>query len=267
MSLMHDIEELAAAEAPAFDRRRAVRAVNDLKFFLTHGQIRAAVREGGGWVSVPWVKQGILLGIRAGVLQDLPVARRLRFVERDSFPPRELTKDDGVQVAAAGTVIRDGAFVARGVVCLSPVSVEPGAYVDTGTVLEPHVLVGPCVQVGCRVRVGAGTQLGGALEPVSALPVILEDDVSIGGQCGVFGSTIIGAGAQIAPGVVIDGTKPLFDTVRRTILRAGDGAPLKIPPRAVVRQGTVPLGDAWSSKQGLGVLVPLIVAYRDGGAG
>jgi 2,3,4,5-tetrahydropyridine-2-carboxylate N-succinyltransferase len=264
MALMHDIEELAAPDTLVLDRRRALRAVNELKFFLTHGEVRAALREGGAWAVVPWVKQGILLGIRTGALEDLPLARRIRFVDRDNFPPREFTKEDGVLVASPGTVIRDGAFVARGVVCLSPVSVEPGAYVDVGTTLEPHVLVGPCVQIGCRVRVGPGTQLGGSVEPVTALPVIIEDDVTIGGQCGIFGSTVVGAGARLASGVVIDSDRPVFDTVRRAVYSAGAGRPLIIPPGAVVVQGTRPAEGPWASEQNLGVLVPVIVAYLNG---
>lgn len=262
MSLREQIEGLAASKTAFSDDDRAVFA--RFQEALNRGEIRAAERgPDGRWHVNTWVKQGILLGFRIGVLVDMSVDRTLRFFDKDTFPTRELTVADGVRVVPGGTSLRDGCYVAPGVVCMPPTYVNAGAYIDEATMLDSHVLVGSCAQVGKRVHLSAAAQIGGVLEPVGAMPVIIEDDVLVGGGCGVYEGTVVRAGVVLAAGTVLTGSTPLYDAVRGEVYRRAPGGVLEVPSRAVVVPGTRPLAGEHAREWELSVYTPVIVKYRD----
>ncbi|MDQ8154870.1 MAG: 2,3,4,5-tetrahydropyridine-2,6-dicarboxylate N-succinyltransferase [Gemmatimonadota bacterium] len=237
---------------------------------LEAGLVRAAVRdEHEQWVAVPWVKRGILAGFRVGrmvdqsVLGDARVSRPFTFFDKHTYPTRALTLDDGIRVVPGGSSIRRGAFVARGVVCMPPMFVNVGAYVGAGTMVDSHALVGSCAQIGERVHLSAAAQIGGVLEPVNASPVVIEDDVVVGGNCGVYEGTVVRARAVLAAGVVLTRGTPVFDLVQERVLRAPPGGVLQIPAGAVVVPGARQVGRGWGQEQGLSLQTPVIVKYRD----
>jgi 2,3,4,5-tetrahydropyridine-2-carboxylate N-succinyltransferase len=232
---------------------------------LEHGVVRAAERdEEGIWRINRWVKDGILLAFRLGRLCDVPGAGPFTFADFDTLPVRGLRAEDGVRVVPGGTTVRAGAYLARGVICMPPSYVNVGAWIGEGTMVDSNVLVGSCAQVGRGVHLSAGVQLGGVLEPAGALPVIIEDDVMIGGNAGVYEGTIVRRGAVIAPGVQLSGSTRVVDIVRnRTWRRDGEQA-LEIPPGAVVVPGSRPASDPVAAAQGISVYAPVIVKYRDG---
>ena len=246
-------------------RREARNAVAHLLRALEHGVVRAAERdEEGIWRINRWVKDGILLGFRLGRLCDVPGAGPFTFVDFDTLPVRGLRAEDGVRVVPGGTTVRAGAHLARGVICMPPSYVNVGAWIGEGTMVDSNVLVGSCAQVGRGVHLSAGVQLGGVLEPAGALPVIIEDDVMVGGNAGVYEGTIVRRGAVIAPGVQLSGSTRVVDIVRnRTWRRDGEQA-LEIPPGAVVVPGSRPASDPVARAQGISVYAPVIVKYRDG---
>jgi 2,3,4,5-tetrahydropyridine-2-carboxylate N-succinyltransferase len=262
MSLPDRIEELAARHTREFtDEDRALFA--EFKAALNCGAVRAAYRtEDGVWRVNSWVKRGILLGFRMGELVEMS-AGPLRFFDKHTYPVRQMTIADNVRIVPGGSSIRDGAYVAPGVVCMPPMYVNVGAYVDEGTMIDSHALVGSCAQVGKRVHLSAAAQIGGVLEPVGAVPVIIEDDVLIGGNCGIYEGTVVRAGAVVAAGVVLTGSTPVYDLVRGEIYRRTAESPLEIPAGAVVVPGARAVetdqGRAW----GLSLSAPVIVKYRD----
>jgi 2,3,4,5-tetrahydropyridine-2-carboxylate N-succinyltransferase len=263
MTLREAIEALAAQDPAAVDRDAALQRFGEFKFFLNRGDIRAAEKTPAGWRVNLWVKQGILLGFRLGVLTDVSIDPRFRFFDKSTYPLKSLTLDDGVRVVPGGSSIRDGAYVARGVVCMPPMYINAGAYVDEGTMIDSHALVGSCAQVGKRVHVSAAAQIGGVLEPAGALPVIIEDEVMLGGNTGVYEGTIVSRRAVIAAGVILTGGTQVYDTVRNAVYRRTGTDPLVIPEGAVVVPGTRPLGSPWAKEQGLSVATPIIIKYRD----
>jgi 2,3,4,5-tetrahydropyridine-2,6-dicarboxylate N-succinyltransferase len=258
------IETLAATPAGAGLPADAERVVDDLLAALEAGTVRAAERGAdGAWRAVPWVKRGILLGFRAGrVVDQSPANGPFRFFDKHTYPTRPLTLDDGVRVVPGGSSVRRGAFLARGVVCMPPMFVNVGAWVGEGTMIDSHALVGSCAQVGARVHLSAAAQIGGVLEPVNAAPVVIEDDVVVGGNCGVYEGTIVRARAVLAAGVVLTRGTPVYDLVKETTYRAGD-APLEIPEGAVVVPGARAVRSPWGSAEGLALQTPVIVKYRD----
>ncbi|MDT4896866.1 MAG: 2,3,4,5-tetrahydropyridine-2,6-dicarboxylate N-succinyltransferase [Acidobacteriota bacterium] len=264
MSLREEIEELSQRDTGSFtDRDRALFV--EFKEALNRGEVRAATRaEGGEWRVNSWVKRGILLGFRMGALSDMsPADKSLRFFDKDTYPVRALELENNVRIVPGGSSIRDGAYVAPGVVCMPPMYVNVGAYVDEGTMIDSHALVGSCAQVGKRVHLSAAAQVGGVLEPIGAVPVIIEDDVLVGGGCGVYEGTIVRERAVLAAGTILTGSTPVFDLVRERIYRRTNDSPLEIPMGAVVVPGTRAVeterGRAW----GLSVYAPIIVKYRD----
>ena len=229
---------------------------------LERGDIRAAERSADGrWRAVPWVKRGILLGFRVGHLVEM--GETLSFVDKHTYPPRRLRAADNVRVVPGGSSIRRGTYVAPGVVCMPPMYINVGAYVDKGTMVDSHALVGSCAQIGERVHISAAAQVGGVLEPVTAAPVVIEDDVLIGGNCGVYEGTIVRTRAVLAAGVVLTRGTPVFDLVRETVYKASGDAPLEIPEAAVVVPGTRAIKGGWGADQQLGLQAPVIVKYRD----
>ena len=263
MALRNDIEELYGSDPAALDRASALSAFAEFKFFLNRGDIRAAEKVGGAWIVHHWVKKGIVLGFRLGALEDVSIDARFRFFDKSTYPLKALTVADNVRLVPGGSSIRDGAFVARGVVCMPPMYINAGAYVDEGTMVDSHALVGSCAQVGKRVHLSAASQIGGVLEPVGALPVIIEDDVLIGGNCGIYEGTIVSARAVIGAGVILTGGTPVYDAVKEVVYRKEGARPLVIPENAVVIPGSRPMENSWAKARGLSVATPVIVKYRD----
>ncbi len=263
MPLRERIEALAARANGEFSEQdRAL--FDEFKSALNKGEIRAAERDGDGtWRANAWVKQGILVGFRMGQLTDMSASTHLRFFDKDSFPARPTSIDDNVRIVPGGSSIRDGAYVAPGVVCMPPMFVNAGAYVDEGTMIDSHALVGSCAQIGKRVHLSAAAQIGGVLEPVGAVPVVIEDDVLVGGGCGVYEGTIVRERAVLAAGTILTGSTPVYDLAREQIYQRSAEAPLEIPAGAVVVPGSRTvrgeLGVAW----GLSLYAPVIVKYRD----
>lgn len=264
MALREEIEALSAGDDSTI-ATRARELFNEFKAALNLGEIRAAERDlEGGWHTNFWVKRGILLGFRLGILSDMsPVDGSLRFFDKDTYPVRPLTAENNVRIVPGGSSIRDGAFVASGVVCMPPMYVNVGAYVDEGTMIDSHALVGSCAQIGKRVHLSAAAQVGGVLEPVGAMPVIIEDDVLVGGNCGVYEGTIVRAGAVLAPGTILTGATPVYDLVREQIYRRTDETALEIPAGAVVVPGTRAVTSNRGTAWGLSLYAPVIVKYRD----
>ncbi len=252
MSLRERVEALAAQKRERYgEAERALFA--EFRAALTRGEVRAAERApGGAWCVNAWVKQGILLGFRMGVLADMSAHPTLRFFDKDTYPVRPTTLADGVRIVPGGSSIRDGAYVAPGVVCMPPMYVNVGAYVDEGSMIDSHALVGSCAQVGKRVHLSAAAQIGGVLEPVGALPVVIEDETLVGGGCGVYEGTIVRERAVLAPGTILTGSTPVYD------LR-----PLEIPAGAVVVPGARGAPGASAARWGISLYAPVIVKYRD----
>src|SRR5512141_327332 len=266
-SLQQRIEQALADAAAGSPPANARGVVDDLLAALEAGEVRAAQRdESGEWKAVPWVKRGILLGFQVGTLTDMsqdsatPV---FRFFDKDTYPPRRLTLSDGIRVVPGGSTIRRGAYVAAGVVCMPPMYVNVGAHIGKGTMVDSHALVGSCAQIGERVHLSAAAQIGGVLEPVNASPVVVEDDVVLGGQCGVFEGTVVRERAVIGAGVVLTRGTPVFDLVRETVYRGTAERPLEIPSDAVVVPGARKVSSAWGEGEGLSLQTPVIVKYRD----
>ncbi|HMK39391.1 MAG TPA: 2,3,4,5-tetrahydropyridine-2,6-dicarboxylate N-succinyltransferase [Bacteroidota bacterium] len=264
MALQADIEALYDSGPAETDLADALKAFSEFKFFLNRGEIRAAEKKGDAWLVNHWVKKGILLGFRIGALHDVSIDSRFRFFDRSTYPLKNLSAADGVRLVPGGSSIRDGAYVAHGVVCMPPMYINTGAYVDEGTMVDSHALVGSCAQIGKRVHISAAAQIGGVLEPVGAMPVIIEDDVLIGGNCGIYEGTIVSRRAVIAAGVILTGGTAVYDAVKQQVYRKTPGAPLVIPENAVIVPGSRPLDTDWGRKSGLSLATPVLVKYRDG---
>ena len=263
MSLRERVEALAAERRDRYhEADRALFA--EFRGALARGEIRAAERRpDGAWCVNAWVKRGILLGFRMGVLVDMSPHPSFPFFDKDTYPVRPTTLAEGVRLVPGGSSIRDGAYVAAGVVCMPPMFVNVGAYVDAGTMIDSHALVGSCAQIGRRVHLSAAAQIGGVLEPVGALPVIVEDDVLVGGNCGVYEGTIVRERVVLAPGVLLTGGTAVVDLVRNRIYRRDGDQPLEIPAGAVVVPGTRPIGHGVGAEMGIGLYAPVVVKYRD----
>jgi 2,3,4,5-tetrahydropyridine-2-carboxylate N-succinyltransferase len=266
MSLQDDILGLVAQGAEA-DSAAARDAFARLRDALSTGEARAAEPDHStptGWKVNTWVKQGILLGFRFGALADASADHgRWPFTDKDTLPLKKITVASGVRVVPGGSTVRDGAFVARGVICMPPMYINIGAWVGEGTLVDSHALVGSCAQIGARVHLSAAAQVGGVIEPVGALPVIVEDDVLVGGNTGLYEGVVVRARAVIGAGTVITGSTPLYDLPNARIIKPEPGTPLVVPEGAVVvpgaRQVTVGAGAEW----GLSLATPVIVKYRD----
>ena len=248
----------------------AEQVVEELLRALEAGEVRAAERDASGnWRAVPWVKQGILLGFRVGQVIDMTAyvsegaPARFFFFDKHTFPPHGFDMTDGVRIVPGGSSIRRGAYVAPGVVCMPPMYINVGAYVGANTMVDSHALVGSCAQIGARVHLSASAQIGGVLEPVSAAPVIIEDDVLVGGNCGVYEGTVVREGAVLAAGVILTRGTPVFDLVRETVYRGDVEHALEIPAGAVVVPGARKVRAAWGASEELSLQTPVIVKYRD----
>ena len=263
MPLREQIEAIAARQHNQFTPDdRAV--FDELKRALNRGEVRAAEKtESGKWLVNSWVKQGLLLGFRMGAIIDVSAGEVFKFFDKDTYPTRPTTMEENVRIVPGGSTIRDGVYIAPGVVCMPPMFVNAGAYVDAGTMIDSHALVGSCAQIGRRVHISAAAQIGGVLEPVGAVPVIIEDDVLVGGNCGVYEGTIVRERAVLASGTVLTGSTPVYDLVRGEIYqRAKDGS-LEIPAGAVVVSGARAVTTERGRDWGLSLYAAIIVKYRD----
>jgi 2,3,4,5-tetrahydropyridine-2-carboxylate N-succinyltransferase len=264
------VEALASTPAGTQLPDDARSVVRHLLEALEEGSVRAAAKDPatGEWRAVPWVKRGILLGFRVGEMIDMSIRSSdddiaLGFFDKDTYPPRALTLADGIRVVPGGSSIRRGAYVAKGVVCMPPMYINVGAYIGSGTMIDSHALVGSCAQVGERVHLSAAAQLGGVLEPVNASPVVVEDDVVVGGNCGIYEGTVVRKRAVIGAGVVLTRGTPVYDLERQVVHRAENGKPLVIPENAVVVPGARAVKGEWGQSQGISLQTPVIVKYRD----
>jgi 2,3,4,5-tetrahydropyridine-2-carboxylate N-succinyltransferase len=272
VQLQKTIERHFAAGSAAIGDPSAMEAFLSLRAALESGEVRAASPDAAsptGWRVNAWVKQGILLGFRLGVLEEMPVgglsfpAFGFPYVDKHTYPARHFTTADGIRLVPGGSSIRAGAYVARGVVCMPPMYINAGAYVDEGTMVDSHALVGSCAQIGKRVHLSAAAQIGGVLEPVNASPVVIEDDVLVGGNTGVYEGTIVRKGAVLAAGTILTRGTPVFDLVNGAILRATAGSPLIIPENAVVVPGSRAINKDKGQEWGLSLYAAVIVKYRD----
>jgi 2,3,4,5-tetrahydropyridine-2,6-dicarboxylate N-succinyltransferase len=230
---------------------------------LTAGKVRAAEKQDGHWVVNAWVKQGILLGFRLGELSEMGRDGGLSFVDKDTFPARNFTVGDRVRVVPGGSSVRQGAYVAPSVICMPPMFINVGAYVDEGTMVDSHALVGSCAQIGKHVHLSAAAQIGGVLEPINAAPVIIEDDVLVGGNCGIYEGTLVRARAVLGAGTILTRSTPVYDIVRGEVYRASDEQPLEVPENAVVVPGSRAVKKGQAGKWNLALYTPVIVKYRD----
>ncbi|MGA2966386.1 MAG: 2,3,4,5-tetrahydropyridine-2,6-dicarboxylate N-succinyltransferase [Terriglobales bacterium] len=256
------IERLAADETIA-NASEARRTFLEFRAALTGGKIRAAEKVNGRWVVNLWVKQGILLGFRLGELKEMSGGGVLSFVDKDTFPARRVTLADRIRFVPGGSSIREGAYVAPSVICMPPMYINVGAYVDEGSMIDSHALVGSCAQIGKRVHLSAAAQVGGVLEPINAVPVVIEDDVLVGGNCGIYEGTLVRARAVLGAGTILTRSTPLYDLVRGEIYRASAEHPLEVPEYAVVVPGSRAVTKGKSAEWNLSLYTPVIVKYRD----
>ena len=241
------------------------------KVGLNRGVSRAAEPDPSsptGWRVNPWVKKGILLGFRMGAIVDMSIdARRQPFFDKSTYPMHAFSAADGVRIVPGGSSIRDGAYIARGVICMPPMFVNVGAYVGENTLIDSHALVGSCAQVGRNCHISAAAQIGGVLEPIGALPVIIEDDVLVGGNSGVYEGTIVKRRAVLGTGTILNRSIPVYDLVRDAVYSAKDDQPLVIPEDAVVVPGSRGVTHPAAIKWGLSLQAAVIVKYRDAKTG
>jgi 2,3,4,5-tetrahydropyridine-2-carboxylate N-succinyltransferase len=263
LSLRNTIEESFSRTADRLDRKKLLGVIRQLKTLLNDGAVRAAECIDGEWRVNEWVKKGILLAFRVGRLKRWPENSGFPFLDKETMAVRKFTVKDGVRVVPGGSAIRDGSFVAPGVVMMPPSYVNIGAYVDSQTMIDSHALVGSCAQIGKRVHLSAAAQIGGVLEPIGSMPVIIEDDVFIGGNCGIYEGTIVKRGAVVAAGVILTGSTPVYDLVHQKIYRRQSNHPLVIPENAVVVAGNRHVDRPFAKEHHLSIYTPVILKYRD----
>ncbi|MEQ1884217.1 MAG: 2,3,4,5-tetrahydropyridine-2,6-dicarboxylate N-succinyltransferase [Bryobacteraceae bacterium] len=234
---------------------------------LNEGTVRSAEPDSAsptGWRVNAWVKKGILLGMRLGTVVDMSIdINRQPFLDKATWPVKRFTTESGVRIVPGGSSVRDGCFVGRGVICMPPMYINVGAWVGDGTVVDSHALVGSCAQVGKNCHISAAAQLGGVLEPVGAMPVIIEDEAVVGGNCGVYEGTIVRKRAVLGSGTILTRSTPVYDLVRGEVLAATDDQPLVIPEDAVVVAGSRAISKGKGKEWGISLYTPVIVKYRD----
>jgi 2,3,4,5-tetrahydropyridine-2,6-dicarboxylate N-succinyltransferase len=264
--LQADIERLFE-EKPETYTEEHFRLFQKFKSALNDGAVRAAEPDHGsasGWRVNTWVKKGILIGFRMGAVVDMSVdSNRQPFFDKATYPVKRFKASSGVRIVPGGSSIRDGCCVGRGVTCMPPMYINVGAYVGDGTMVDSHALIGSCAQVGRNCHISAGSQVGGVLEPVGALPVIVEDDVLVGGNCGIYEGTVVKSRAVLGTGTILNRSTPVYDLVRGTVHRATDDCPLIIPEEAVVVAGSRAITSGPGKDWGISLYTPVVVKYRD----
>ncbi len=264
--LPSEIEQLFDSSPPQYteDHRRTFEA---FKSALNRGEVRAAEPDAGsktGWRVNSWVKKGILLGFRMGRVVDMSVDReRQPFFDKDTYAVKDVSLASQVRIVPGGSSIRDGAYVGRGVTCMPPMFINAGAYVDDGTMVDSHALIGSCAQVGRNCHISAGAQIGGVLEPIGAMPVIIEDEVMVGGNCGVYEGVVVKRRAVLGSGVILNASTAVYDLVHEQVHTATDYSPLVIPEEAVVVPGSRAISHPAGQRWNLSLYTPIIVKYRD----
>jgi 2,3,4,5-tetrahydropyridine-2,6-dicarboxylate N-succinyltransferase len=264
--LQSEIERLFDSPPSQYteEHRRTFEA---FKAALNRGEVRAAEPDAEsktGWRVNPWVKKGILLGFRMGKIVDMAIDReRQPFFDKDTYPVKSVSVASQLRIVPGGSSIRDGAYIGRGVTCMPPMFINAGAYVDDGSMIDSHALVGSCAQVGRNCHISAAAQIGGVLEPVGALPVIIEDEVMAGGNCGVYEGVVVKRRAVLGSGVILNGSTAVYDLVREQIYAATDCSPLVIPEEAVVVPGSRAVSHPAGQRWNLSLYTPVIVKYRD----
>ena len=264
--LQQRIEQLFEEKPDSYSdaHRRLFENFRDL---LNRGLIRSAEPDASqptGWRVNAWVKKGILLGFRIGGIVEMPGAVQ-QFFDKDTYPLKRFAVNSGVRIVPGGSSVRDGCYVGRGVTCMPPMYINVGAYVEDGTMVDSHALVGSCAQIGKNCHISAASQIGGVLEPVGALPVVIEDNVLIGGNCGVYEGTVVKTRAVLGTGTILNRSTPVYDLVRGVVHRATDDQPLVIPEEAVVVAGSRAIQHGPGKDWGISLYTPVIVKYRDQG--
>jgi 2,3,4,5-tetrahydropyridine-2-carboxylate N-succinyltransferase len=243
------------------------RLFNDFKRALNSGEIRAAQPDPAapsGWRVNGWVKKGILVGFRLGAIVDMSIdGTKQPWFDKATYPVKSFAAESGVRIVPGGSSIRDGCYVGQSVTCMPPMYVNVGAWVGSGTMIDSHALIGSCAQIGDRCHISAAAQIGGVLEPVGALPVIIEDDVLVGGNCGVYEGTVVKKRAVLGTGTILNRSTPVYDLVREQVYSAGDEQPLVIPENAVVVAGSRAITRGKGVEWGISLYTPVIVKYRD----
>lgn len=260
---MQTMIEVAFEKLDRVDAEELRRVLADFTDALDRGQVRAASRVETGWKANTWVKKGILLLFRLGQIQEYSINQAFRYFDKSTLPLKSFAGAKNVRLVPGGSSVRSGSYLGKNVVIMPPSYVNVGAYVDDGAMIDSHALVGSCAQVGKNVHLSAAAQLGGVLEPVGSVPVVIEDHVMIGGHCGVFEGTLVGANAVLGAGVILTRSTPVFDCVKAQIYRASATEPLKIPAGAVVIPGSRPLRTEFAQAHQLAVNTPIIIKYRD----
>jgi 2,3,4,5-tetrahydropyridine-2-carboxylate N-succinyltransferase len=264
MTLQQKIEELFARPSDQYGEEYFT-AFEEFKKALNEGHVRAAEpdpQSHTGWKVNAWVKKGILLGFRIGRAVEMAPSS-FQFRDKQTYPLKQIPIGQNVRVVPGGSSIRDGCYIGKNVTCMPPMYVNAGAYVDEGSMIDSHALVGSCAQVGKRCHLSAAAQIGGVLEPVGAMPVIIEDDVLVGGNCGVYEGTVVGKEVVLAAGTVLTGSTPVYDLVRERVYRREGELPLMIPPGAVVVPGARAVTRGRGKEWALSLYAPVIIKYRD----
>lgn len=264
MSLEKDISALFnKAKLTDKESRRATAVFKELIKLLNKGKVRSAEYVNASWKANAWVKQGILLGFRIGKLKDQSINNEFRYFDKHTLKLKHIKLSDNIREVPGGSSIRDGCYIGKGVICMPPMYINIGAYVDDNTLIDSHALVGSCAQLGKNIHLSAAAQIGGVLEPINSVPVIVEDDVMIGGNAGIYEGTIVKRRAVIGAGCVITGSTPVYDSVKGKVYRKTKDEPLVIPENAVVVAGSRPLKSQFGIENSLSIYTPVIIKYRD----
>jgi 2,3,4,5-tetrahydropyridine-2-carboxylate N-succinyltransferase len=264
MSLQKEIEKLfGKTKLTSGETKIAVEAFKELVSLLNKGKVRSAEKDENGWKANEWVKKGILLGFRTGKLKDISIDKNFRYFDKHTLKLKSIKLEDGIRQVPGGSSIRDGCYVAKGVICMPPMYINIGAYVDENCLIDSHALVGSCAQLGKNIHLSAAAQIGGVLEPINSVPVIIEDDVMIGGNAGIYEGTIVSRRAVIGAGCIITGSTPVYDAVKGKIYKKTKESPLVIPENAVVVAGSRPLNSDFGKENNLSIYTPVIIKYRD----
>lgn len=264
MNSIQEKIELLYENEKAFNPKLFKETAAELIDGLNKGELRAAEKDSSGsWQTNMWIKKGILLLFRHGTLTDMSLNTDFRYFDKNTLPLRPLSLESAVRIVPGGSSIRNGAYIAKGVICMPPMYINIGAYVDEGSMVDSHALVGTCAQIGKNVHLSAASQIGGVLEPPGARPVIIEDNVMIGGNCGIYEGILVRERAVLASGVIMTSSTKVYDLVNDRIIKAEEGKPLEIPEAAVVIPGTRAVHTDFAREHGLSVSAPMIIKYRD----
>lgn len=264
MEIRKEIELLfGKGKLTAKETSRASLIFKELIKLLNTGKVRAAEKKNGAWQANTWVKKGILLGFRIGRLKDVSINNNFRYFDKHTLKLKAVKLSDKIREVPGGSAIRDGCYIGKGVICMPPMYINIGAYVDDNTLIDSHALVGSCAQLGKNIHLSAAAQIGGVLEPINSVPVIIEDDVMIGGNAGIYEGTIVSRRAVIGAGCIITGSTPVYDSVRGLVYKKTKDTPLVIPENAVVVAGSRPLLSDFGIENKLSIYTPVIIKYRD----